>query len=145
MKRLLIITDSIAAIILILLLYAAITKLADHDRFEDALRMSPLLTRYATLFAWGLPAIEIVIALLLFIPEFRLKGLYASLILLTSFTIYLFYMISFSPQLPCNCGGLLTGLTWRQHILLNIFFVLLSISGIYSYRRYKLLLSTGPP
>ena len=36
-------------------------------------------------------------------------------------------MITYSPYLPCSCGGLIDFLTWNEHLALNI--SLTTISG----------------
>lgn len=145
MKTRFFIADAISAILLLLFLYAAVSKLLDHERFQQALQMSPLLENQSEVIAWLLPITEIIVALVLFFPRFRLKGLYASFVLLAIFTIYLTYMVAFSPHLPCNCGGILKRLTWKQHILFNTFFIVLSLIGIYLNRKSKLILRITPP
>ena len=140
-----IITDLISGLLLLLFLYTSLSKFADHETFKNVLLASPLLSPLADLIAWVLPFIEIVIVVLLFIPAFRLKGLYASLITILLFTLYLIYMILFTPNLPCSCGGVVQLLTWPQHIVFNLFFIFLSVIGILFYRRAKNLKSSAPP
>ncbi|MFC0774073.1 MauE/DoxX family redox-associated membrane protein [Terrimonas alba] len=130
--------DIISAALLLLFLYTAISKLADQANFKDVLSHSPLIKFFAGVTAWGLPAIEILVALLLFLPATRKKGLYAALVLLVLLTLYLICMIIFAPSLPCNCGGVIQRLSWTQHIFFNLFFILLSVAGInLSRRRFK--------
>jgi hypothetical protein len=137
--------DIISAILLMLFLYTALSKLTGYEVFKNVLTASPLLKPYAAIIAWLLPATEITIVVLLFIPRFRIKGLIASVILITLFTIYLLYMIAFTPNLPCSCGGVIKLLTWPQHIVFNVFFIFLSLTGIILYRRAKSLESSSPP
>jgi hypothetical protein len=137
MKRTLVIADFISGLILLLLLYTSISKMVDYERFKDVLRASPLLKSFAGFIAWALPLTELIIALMLFIPATRLKGLYTSLALLILLTLYLVYMIKFTPHLPCNCGGVLKQLSWTQHIFFNLFFIGLSIAGIVLAKRKK--------
>src|SRR5690606_41617749 len=82
---------------------------------------------------------------LLFIPAFRKIGLYASFILIALFTGYLTYMIVFTPDLPCSCGGVLAALSWKQHIFFNLLFILLSLTGIYLINRNMNRRSSPPP
>ena len=103
----LIASDIISAALLLLFLYTAINKIIDHGIFKDALSQTPHLQHFAATIAWLLPVIEIGVSILLFIPSTRLKGLYASLILLILLTVYLIYMVLFAPTLPCNCGGVI--------------------------------------
>lgn len=144
MKKRAFIVDAISAILLLLLLYAAVSKMLDHERFQQSLQMSPFLEKKSEVIAWVLPASEIIIAVLLFIPHFRLKGLYASFGLLTIFTIYLIYMVALAPHLPCNCGGILKMLTWKAHIFFNIFFMILSLIAIYLNRKSNVAIRMTP-
>jgi hypothetical protein len=125
--------DLISAILLVLLLYTGLSKLKDFQVFKTVLTASPWLGHFAGIIAWLLPFIEIAIAILLFIPSTRLYGLYCSFIIIFIFSIYLLLMLSLSPKLPCNCGGVLKNLSWSQHIFFNLFFILLSLLGIYFY------------
>ena len=134
MKRTAVI-DIISAILLLLLLYTAISKFIEYRSFKEVLSVSPLLKPFAGFIAWALPFLELVIVILLFIPALRIKGLYASLLLLIILTAYPIYMILFTPNLPCSCGGVLKDLTWPQHVLFNLFFVILSGTGIILARR----------
>jgi len=131
------ITETIVALLVFLFLYTALSKLVENDLFRNTLRNSPLIGRFATTVAILLPASELFVSTLLILPRTRLLGLYLSLGLLSIFTIYLFYMVNFYPKLPCSCGGVISKLTWRNHIYFNLFFVLLSIIGIINQRKLK--------
>jgi len=137
--------DIISGVVLLLFLYTSLSKLADYEAFKNVLTASPLLKPVAGLIAWLVPVSELVIVVLLFIPPYRLKGLYASFILICFFTLYLIYMIVFALHLPCSCGGVIKLLTWPQHIFFNSFFILLSLTGILLYRRSKNTRSDCPP
>jgi hypothetical protein len=139
------IADIISGILLLLFLYTSLSKLADYQTFKNVLSASPLLKPVAGVVVWLLPVTEIMIVVLLFIPVMRLKGLYASFILISLFTLYLIYMIAFTPNLPCNCGGVLKLLSWPQHVFFNLFFILLSLIGILLYKRTKNTRSDCPP
>jgi putative oxidoreductase len=61
----------------------------------------------------------------------RLAGFYASLALMIVFTIYTgIILLHFFRYIPCSCGGVIKKLTWKQHLVFNLFFVVLSILGI---------------
>lgn len=145
MKKQVFIADSISAAVLSLLLYTALSKLWDYKSFKAVLSVSPLLKSRAGLIAWLLPAIEITVSLLLFFPSTRKTGLQLAFGLITSFTIYLAGMILLTPNLPCNCGGVLASLTWPQHILFNLFFILLSLLGIILYKKHNETMKQTPP
>jgi len=134
MKRTIII-EIIAILFMILFLYTGISKLMDHNVFKAQLEESPVMGPFSAIIAWGLPLLEILIAIILLLPVYRLKGLYASLFLMIVFTIYVIVLVSFSDQLPCSCGGILQELSWKQHIVFNCLFTGLAAWAIWLYRQ----------
>ncbi|MFY7839209.1 MAG: MauE/DoxX family redox-associated membrane protein, partial [Lacibacter sp.] len=68
-----------------------------------------------------------IVSLILLMPFTRKLGLLISTSLVATFTFYLAYMIFFTPELPCSCGGILKDLNWTEHLILNI--VLLVIAA----------------
>ena len=123
-------TEIIASIFILLFIYTAISKFSDPTSFRMALHKLPVIGTYAWLVAWAVPVTELIIALLLFIPATRIYGLYSSFFIMIIFAIYTGAMIAFAPTLPCSCGGVLKRLGWREHLIFNIDFVLLAITGI---------------
>lgn len=134
-----IISDSIAWLFIVLWIYAAANKLLDYQTFKVKLGQSPLLTPIAGLVAWLIPAIEIVISVTLAIESLRQLGLYLSFALMTLFTGYIITITQFSDFIPCSCGGILENMTWNQHLVFNIMFVVLAIIGIIIHRKNILL------
>lgn len=124
------IVEIIAALFILLFVYTAVSKLMEGVKFEVVLGKSPLIADYAAFISWALPVTELLVALLLLFPRTRLLGLYSSATLMTIFTAYLAYMIAFTPKLPCSCGGVLRHMNWNQHLLFNVFFLLLALWGI---------------
>jgi len=134
MKRNLII-EIISSLLILLFLYTALSKLLDYTAFKNVLSKSPLIGGKAAIVALALPITEGLIASLLFFPRWRLRGLWGSFAAMTIFTLYLAYMIIFEPKLPCSCGGVLKQMTWNQHLLFNIFFLLVSLTGVVLERK----------
>ena len=145
MKTRILIGDIISAAMLLLLLYTALSKLADYRGFTFVLSRSALLHPFAGTIVWLLPASEIATVLLLFFPSTRLKGLYTSVFLLTCFSCYLGFVLLFSPDVPCNCGGVLKSLSWPQHIVFNFLFLALAITGIALYNKAAIPVGHTPP
>lgn len=133
-----IIVELAVVLFIILFLYTAISKIMDYEIFKEQLAESPVLAPFSKLIAIGLPIVEFLVTILLIIPKWRLKGLYSSLILMTSFTVYIVVLISFSTHLPCSCGGVLAEMSWKQHIVFNSFFVGLSILAIRIERKLRM-------
>jgi hypothetical protein len=124
------IVDIISALFIILFLYTAVSKIITYDALTDVLKKYPLIGDMPILTAWVIPGVELITCVLLFVPRTRVAGLYASLILMIGFTLYLVYMLAFANKLPCTCGGVLAKLSWPQHLALNLLFVLFAITGI---------------
>jgi len=97
--------------------------------------MSPLLKDYSRLLSVGVPVIELCIALLLFIPATAKAGMTAGVSLLLLFTAYIIYMITTDPNLPCSCGGVIQQLSWKQHIVFNLFFIAAGSLAIWMGRK----------
>ncbi len=126
-----ILLEFICFLYILLFVYAAMSKLLVFDQFVIQIGQSPVLTPYSTLIAWTVPFIEIIIALMLIIPRFKLLGLYASYNLMVMFTAYIFIILNFSDDIPCSCGGVLEKMGWTEHLIFNIAFVILAFIGIY--------------
>lgn len=121
----------ICGLFIFLFVYASIAKLLEFHSFKAVLSQSPLIAGYAMIIALLLPFAEIGIAVLLLFPSMRRIGLYASFALLLLFTGYIAYMIVFTPHLPCSCGGVIKQMSWLQHLVFNIAWILLALIGIW--------------
>lgn len=132
--------ECISALLILLFVYTATSKLLDHNSFVFSLSQSPLLEQYSIALSWIIPFIEIIISSFLFIPRLRKTGLFFSVLLMTAFTIYVGFMIVFTPRLPCSCGGVIKSLTWKEHLLLNISFVVMAFFGWLMIKKNKILL-----
>lgn len=131
------ITEIIAALFILLFVYTAVSKLTNFNLFYFTLQHSPLSGSYAKIIALALPVTELVIAGLLFIPRTRMAGLYLSFVMMIIFTLYIGGMIMLSSKLPCSCGGVLKQMTWKQHLVFNVLFILLAGWSIWLNQRYK--------
>jgi hypothetical protein len=127
--------EIICGLLILLFVYAAVSKLADYTNFKLTIRFAPLVKEKSDWIAWALPVGELIVATLLFMPKYRLTGLYCSLIIMFLFTAYVGYALVFrSAELPCSCGGVLNQLGWKYHFIFNVFFTLLSFIGILLYQ-----------
>ncbi|THU39230.1 hypothetical protein FAM09_12005 [Niastella caeni] len=127
----------ICILIIILFVYAATTKLLDYYNFHFGLTESPFIAPIAGILAWAVPASELLITGMLLIPALRLMGLYASFVLMASFTVYIAAMLLSGSDIPCSCGGILENMSWNAHIVFNSAFVVLSGYGIYLQRKKR--------
>src|SRR5438046_74733 len=97
------IVEIIAALFILLFVYTALSKLYDPGKFNWSLGQSPLISNYASVIVWLLPSVELLVAALLFIPKTRKAGLYSSLGMMGVFTLYVAYLVLFTPNPPCSC------------------------------------------
>lgn len=125
-----IIIEIICISFILLFVYTAVSKFIDYDNFRGIIGQSPLITKFATPLSFIVPIGEIVIALMLAIPRYRLKGLYASFAAMVLFTTYIIVLVTLSEKVPCSCGGVIQRMSWTQHLYFNIFFVLVALVGI---------------
>ncbi len=131
------VANIICGIFIILFTYTAVNKLIDYQTFRIALVQSPILEHYAGFMMMALPVVELLVVILLAIATTRCLGLFASLILMTAFTLYISYLMFFASELPCNCGGIMRALSWKQHLILNIILIALAIWALLITRTNK--------
>jgi uncharacterized membrane protein YphA (DoxX/SURF4 family) len=131
------IIEIIVTLYAILFLYTAISKWMDYTVFKEQVAMSPILKPFAKAIAIGLPWTEILVTILLIVPKWRLKGLYAACLMMTAFTIYITATLAFSDHIPCSCGGVIAQMSWTQHLIFNTAFIGLSIIGIVLIRQIQ--------
>ena len=135
----------ISALLILLFTYSAINKLIDHTDFINTLQTAAFFGNEYKLISWAVPITELGVVLLLIFQRTRIYGYYASVAILYTFTFYIAWMLLYTNNLPCSCGGVLSALTWPQHLLFNIIFLLLSAIGILVLRKQNHHKSQSPP
>jgi uncharacterized membrane protein YphA (DoxX/SURF4 family) len=115
---------------ILLFVYAAISKILDFENFRVQLGQSPLLSAYADYISLMIPVLELLICIFLLIPKMRLLGLLAAYALMVMFTAYIYIILNFSSFVPCSCGGILEDMSWNQHMIFNLAFILFSVLAV---------------
>lgn len=111
----------ICAWLVLLFVYAAASKLMIFHGFRNQLLNQPLPLWLSRLLVWMLPASELATAGLLSFQKTRKKGLYASLVLMTTFTGYIALVLSkVFGRIPCSCGGIFNQMSWGVHLAFNL-------------------------
>ncbi|WP_207514871.1 MauE/DoxX family redox-associated membrane protein [Longitalea luteola] len=135
MKRKIII-EIISSLLILLFLYASVSKWLDFKLFIGEMNNQPFPNWMTPFLVWSIPFIEVIIALGLIFERTRVPALYASFVLMSAFTVYtvaiLFHAFRY---IPCSCGGVIRSLTWPQHLFFNLFFVGISLWGIILKKR----------
>jgi hypothetical protein len=129
--------DIITYFFILLFLYTGTVKLMEVHLFKEQLTSSPLFGSLAGIITWALPIGEIILAITLIIPVLKLKALFATLVLMTLFTIYVIVILFMDNHLSCSCGGIIEELTPRQHVLFNSACVILAGVGISLLRKQQ--------
>lgn len=126
--------------ILLVLLWghAAISKWMD-PYYILQLKGSPVYGEYANLLYYLIPTIELATAIIICMRRFRRLGLLISFSLLTLFTIYVSYVLQMNAP-PCGCGGLISGMSWGQHLIFNILFLSVNILALFLSRQSEPML-----
>jgi uncharacterized membrane protein YphA (DoxX/SURF4 family) len=120
----------ICLLFIFLFLYTACAKLMEHTGFLNGLYHVKAIRRFAIYVSWLVPLSEILISILLVIPQTVKWGLYSFLSLMILFTGYIISMLLWASKLPCHCGGAIEKLSWGQHVWFNIAFIALAIFAL---------------
>ena len=124
-------------LLILLWSYTGLSKIIDHTDFQSQLeRIFPFPLAMAI--ACSIPVMEITAAFALAFKSLRTPGLYLSLLLMIIFTIYVFIVVSgYLSKAPCSCGGIISALSWKAHLVINIMFLSLVIYLLFTRKKGK--------
>lgn len=129
-------TQFIRFLLMFLFLYTGYIKIIEFDTFGITLLKSNLINdSFVPFLQYFLPTFEILIVISLFTDKLYKTGLYISFFTLVLFTFYLIALNNFSLYQGCSCGGIFDELTYSNHVIVNLFFVLLNFFGIILLRQ----------
>ena len=121
----------ISGILITLWIYAAISKLLNFHRFNQALMTQVFPKWIGKILLYVLPITELALVVLILIPKTRLLGMYSSFFLMLLFTIYVGGAVfQIYSRYPCACGGLFNRIGWYKHLKFNIFLTLIALAGV---------------
>lgn len=123
-------SEVIVILLIVLFLGTAADKWMDHETFRDGLRKSPFLISYAGLLSHAVPLAEFATVVMLLFKRTVLWGLYSAVFLMSAFTSYIYALMHYSYYVPCKCHAALESLTWEQHLLFNLIFLGLAVTGV---------------
>lgn len=122
---------TIGLICLFLFSISAYSKIVDHERFVSGLSTVKYIGQYASFISWAVPIAEIIVSLLLLIPQTTRLGLYGFTGLMMVFTLYIAIMINWADKIPCYCNLIVEKLSWVEHLWFNIGFIGLAIFALW--------------
>lgn len=123
--------EAFAWILAFVFAYTAIAKVYDWQGTQLAMYNQVLPDWSKDLLLYGIPVVEILVALFLLFPRMRWIGFVSSLLLMLIFTGYVAWIwFGFAEKVPCSCGGILSSLTWGEHLVLNLGLTGLSVWGL---------------
>lgn len=125
------IVEMICALLIVLFLYTGVNKMWDYNEFKTQMGRSPFIADMNGLIAATLPAGEMLLAFLLVIKKTRYWGLFLSFLLMGLFTGYIWLMLTYAPDLPCSCGGILAAMNWKDHLYFNAAFTVMAAIGMW--------------
>lgn len=135
-------TPDLLSILLILLFsYTASSKFLDMNLFVQQMRLAPLplMKSIAPLMGWLVPITESIIVITLAIGIYHLqtqiKALYAAVILLCVFEVYIAAMLIYGSHLPCTCGGIISSMGWNVHLFFNGIFIICGGATIFYLKK----------
>jgi len=140
-----ILTQICIVLLCLLFVYTSASKFLDYDKFVFQMRLAPVpfMKILAPFLGWSLPIVEFILATALavgmFIPDIKIKALKASMFLLIAFEIYIAIMLLSGSHLPCTCGGIISTMGWKQHLLFNAFFILAAFLSIKYLKKHTAL------
>jgi hypothetical protein len=131
-----IITKIIIFLFVLLFAYTSTSKFLDYQLFVFQMRLAPLpgMTTLAPILGWVIPVIESLLVIGLLSTRYCVKSLYTSVILLLLFEAYITAMLLTGRHLPCTCGGIISTLGWKTHLLFNAVYIAL---GLFAIRQFK--------
>lgn len=120
-----------SSLLILLFLYASISKWLDFKNFTGEINNQPFPNWMTPFIVWGLPIVMVVLALGLMFERTQGKALWGSLVLMLLFTVYIgAILLNFFNRIPCTCAGVIRQLSWGQHLLFNLFFVVITLIAI---------------
>lgn len=120
-----------ASLLLLLFLFACLSHWLDFKTFSGNILNQPLPSWSKQLIIWGMPIVELLIAIGLLFDKTRLRSFQAAFFVLLSLSTYIILILAnFFNRIPCSCSGLIPHLSWDQHLWFNVLFLVIALIGI---------------
>ncbi|WP_183573826.1 MauE/DoxX family redox-associated membrane protein [Mucilaginibacter sp. X5P1] len=119
-------------LLILLFAYTATSKFLDYHLFVFQMMRAPIpiMKSMAPVLGWLTPLIEVILTLGLLWAKTQTKAIISSVILLCLFEIYIITMLLSGLDLPCTCGGIISSMSWKEHLIFNGTFIVIGIFSI---------------
>ena len=134
-----VIWDTIRRVILCLFIlfigYTLASKLLDLESFQVNLVKTGL---FSTGEVWAISVFALVVELVsvVFLVARERLGVYLSILMMLSFTAYIVMLKLFGRYEVCGCGGILNGMSFYSHLLVNVVILILLLSIYLTYSNH---------
>lgn len=110
--------------------YTSVNKMINIDAFrENLIKTSVFSESIAFYFSVFVIILEVIVILILLF--FKNKGLLIFCFIMLVFTLYISYLRFQGLYEVCGCGGILNGLNYNSHLLINICLIIGSLYSFY--------------
>jgi hypothetical protein len=123
-----------------LYMFTGHNKLVNMETFVKGNKHIPVLGQYAEFIGWGIPLLEILLAIVLVYPWRKMQrwALWTSTLLMGIFTLYIALMLLFAEKRLCHCGGVIEEMGWHTHLIFNAVWVGLGMWAIQRLKNYTI-------
>lgn len=120
-----------SSMLILLFLYTSISKWLDWKNFNYEIYNQPFPNWLTPIITWGVTIGMVALAVGLMFERTQLKALWGSLVLMLLFTVYIAaILLNLFHRIPCTCAGVFAKLNWTEHLLFNLFFVVITAIAI---------------
>ncbi len=125
--------------------YTAVSKVYDWDGTMRAVK-GQVFPDWMTLpLLYGLPILEVSLAVILLLPKTRKAALGISFLLMSAFTGYVALVLTgIFGRIPCSCGGILSSLDWNEHLVVNLALMAIAAVGWIMQSHFNKIKTTKP-
>lgn len=123
--------ELISLLLALLFVYTGLSKLIDWYGTKNSLFNQVFPEWMAEAILFGLPPLEISVAVMLLVGKWRTWGLWLSVVLMGLFTAYIGLVLTgIFGRIPCSCGGVLDSLGWWEHLGFNVVVLGMAVWGV---------------
>lgn len=124
------ILHGVTILLLLLWIPVALDKVLNFVSFRSGILRQPFSDNLGYVLIYSLPLLELATITTLVVTKHRKIGFILSTLLMASFTGYIgIALLGAWEKLPCGCGSVISGMSWKQHFWFNLFFLIVSAIG----------------